>query len=101
MGTHPSNPSKDIATGRTLLDLVTENTALLSHDIAAHYGSKLPFLLKVLSIQKALSIQAHPDKRLAEKLHKEDPKNYPGVLPFFLQAIVYHEERWEPTEGVC
>lgn len=87
MGTHHSNPSKDIATGRSLLDLVTENTALLSHDIATHYGSKLPFLLKVLSIRKALSIQAHPDKKLAEKLHKEDPEHYPGALSFSLEAI--------------
>lgn len=78
MGTHPSNPSRDIATGRTLLDLVTENAALLSPAVAERYGSKLPFLFKVLSIQKALSIQAHPDKKLAEKLHQQDPKNYPG-----------------------
>lgn len=27
----------------------------------------LPFLLKVLSVNKALSIQAHPDKELAKK----------------------------------
>ncbi|CUS14092.1 unnamed protein product [Tuber aestivum] len=77
MGTHPSNPSKDANTGRTLLDLVNGNTALLSHDIAEKYGGKLPFLFKILSIQKALSIQAHPDKNLAERLHSEDPKNYP------------------------
>ncbi|CAZ81723.1 unnamed protein product [Tuber melanosporum] len=77
MGTHPSNPSKDVDTGRTLLELVNSNTALLSHDIAEKYGGKLPFLFKILSIQKALSIQAHPDKKLAERLHSEDPKNYP------------------------
>ncbi|RPB12224.1 mannose-6-phosphate isomerase [Morchella conica CCBAS932] len=77
MGTHPSNPSKDVTTGRTLLDLVTENKALLSTSISEIYGDKLPFLFKVLSIQKALSIQAHPDKKLAERLHKQDPKNYP------------------------
>jgi len=79
MGTHPSNPSKDVATGRTLLELVTENQALLSPSVTERYGQKLPFLFKVLSIQKALSIQAHPDKKLAERLHKEDPKNYPGI----------------------
>ncbi len=28
----------------------------------------LPFLMKVLSVNQALSIQAHPDKKLAEKL---------------------------------
>ncbi|EGS19572.1 uncharacterized protein CTHT_0040500 [Thermochaetoides thermophila DSM 1495] len=77
MGTHPSNPSKDVLTGRTLLDLVQDNQALLSTPIVARYGAKLPFLFKVLSINKALSIQAHPNKKLAEELHARDPKNYP------------------------
>ncbi|MCF7855105.1 MAG: mannose-6-phosphate isomerase, class I [Candidatus Pacebacteria bacterium] len=39
----------------------------------------LPFLLKVLDIQQPLSIQAHPDKRLAEKLHARDPEHYPDA----------------------
>ena len=79
MGTHPSNPSKDLETGRTLLELVEENEALLSSDVSKKYGHKLPFLFKVLSINKALSIQAHPDKKLAEQLHAKDPRNYPGT----------------------
>jgi mannose-6-phosphate isomerase len=29
----------------------------------------VPFLLKILSVRTALSIQAHPDKRLAQELH--------------------------------
>eukprot|EP00955_Chlamydomonas_euryale_P085089 364051-Chlamydomonas_euryale.AAC.13 len=29
---------------------------------------------QVLSVNKALSIQSHPDKALAEKLHSERPK---------------------------
>jgi mannose-6-phosphate isomerase len=78
MGTHPSLPSKDLETQRTLLDLVQDNQALLSKDIAERYENKLPFLFKVLSIRKALSIQAHPNKKLAEQLHSKDPKNYPG-----------------------
>lgn len=77
MGTHPSNPSKDVTTGHSLLHLIQTNQALLSSSVHAQYGSNLPFLFKVLSIRKALSIQAHPDKKLAERLHKEDPKNYP------------------------
>jgi mannose-6-phosphate isomerase len=77
MGTHPSNPSKDLVTQRTLLDLVQDNQALLSQDVAERFGQKLPFLFKVLSVGKALSIQAHPDKKLAEELHKRDSKNYP------------------------
>lgn len=77
MGTHPSNPSKDVDTGRSLLDLIDVNEGLLSSTVKARYGSKLPFLFKVLSINKALSIQAHPNKKLAEQLHARDPKNYP------------------------
>jgi mannose-6-phosphate isomerase len=77
MGTHPSNPSKDLHTKRTLLDLVQDNQALLSQEISSRFGHKLPFLFKVLSIGKALSIQAHPNKKLAEQLHKKDSKNYP------------------------
>lgn len=80
MGTHPSLPSKDVETQRSLLDLVRDNRALLSTEISRKYGEKLPFLFKVLSIRKALSIQAHPNKNLAEQLHAKDPKNYPGTL---------------------
>lgn len=37
---------------------------------------ELPFLSKVLSVETALSIQAHPDKKLAEILHREKPDMY-------------------------
>lgn len=41
------------------------------------FGDQLPFLFKVLSIAEPLSIQCHPDKALALKLHRSDPKHYP------------------------
>lgn len=96
MGTHPSLPSKDLTTGRSLLDLVSDNEALMGSDITAKYNKKLPFLFKVLSINKALSIQAHPNKKLAEKLHAKDPKNYPddNHKPEMTLAIT-------PFEGLC
>lgn len=96
MGTHPSNPSKDVTTGRTLLDLVQDNKALLASSVAARYGNQLPFLFKVLSVNKALSIQAHPNKKLAEQLHARDPKNYPddNHKPEMAIAIT-------PFEGFC
>lgn len=96
MGTHPSNPSKDVKTGRTLLDLCSENQALLSPSISSKYGARLPFLFKVLSINKALSIQAHPNKKLAEQLHARDAKNYPddNHKPEMAIAIT-------PFEGLC
>mmetsp|Transcript_95496 Transcript_95496/g.246877 ORF Transcript_95496/g.246877 Transcript_95496/m.246877 type:complete len:489 (+) Transcript_95496:131-1597(+) len=39
----------------------------------------LPYLLKVLSVRQALSIQAHPNKKLAERLHRERPQHYPDA----------------------
>ncbi|USW47306.1 Putative mannose-6-phosphate isomerase, type I, rmlC-like cupin domain superfamily [Septoria linicola] len=96
MGTHPSNPSKDLTTGRTLLDLVRDNEALMSTAISKRYQQKLPFLFKVLSINKALSIQAHPNKKLAEQLHAKDPKHYPddNHKPEMTIAVT-------PFDGLC
>jgi len=63
MGTHPSGHST-----------CPEHSHKTLHD---HLDQQeLPYLFKVLSIQKALSIQAHPDKKLAERLHKQQPDNY-------------------------
>ncbi|DAA72799.1 TPA_exp: Mannose-6-phosphate isomerase [Trichophyton benhamiae CBS 112371] len=96
MGTHPSLPSKDFETQRTLLDLVQTNKALMSTEIVSRYGGKLPFLFKILSIGKALSIQAHPNKKLAETLHAKDSKNYPddNHKPEMTIAVT-------PFEGLC
>ncbi|CAE7032932.1 hypothetical protein PTNB73_04952 [Pyrenophora teres f. teres] len=96
MGTHPSLPSKELETQRSLLEIVQENQALLSTDIAERYENKLPFLFKVLSINKALSIQAHPNKKLAEQLHASDPKNYPddNHKPEMTIAVT-------PFDGLC
>jgi mannose-6-phosphate isomerase len=66
MGTHKKAESKILHTNIRLSDWIKNNTTL----------KKLPFLFKVLSIKKALSIQAHPDKKLAQKLHKNNPEIY-------------------------
>lgn len=96
MGTHPKNPSKDLATSRSLLDVLQDNQALLSSAVSAKYGARLPFLFKILSINQALSIQAHPNKSLAEQLHARDPKNYPddNHKPEMAIAVT-------PFEGFC
>lgn len=83
MGTHPSVPSKvvdDKLEGSVLRDVVSSDPAAYLHpSVVEKFGSdkELPFLFKVLSIEKVLSIQAHPDKALAAQLHSNDPKNYP------------------------
>jgi mannose-6-phosphate isomerase len=80
MGTHPSVPSKEKESGKSLRDVVAEHPELLNDKVAEAFGKgELPYLFKVLSIRKALSIQAHPDKELGAILHKNDPKNYPDA----------------------
>ncbi|ODV82358.1 mannose-6-phosphate isomerase [Suhomyces tanzawaensis NRRL Y-17324] len=83
MGTHPSVPSVAVdgpLKGQTLRDLVGQYPSqFLDDSIISKFGlaKELPFLFKVLSIEKVLSIQAHPDKALGAVLHAADPKNYP------------------------
>ena len=62
MGTHPSGPSKLANSDELLSDYILKNTESLSDDEKKMFGPQLPFLFKALSIAKALSIQAHPNK---------------------------------------
>ncbi|KAJ1818182.1 Mannose-6-phosphate isomerase, partial [Coemansia sp. RSA 2599] len=77
MGTHPSGPSKVFGTDTPLAAVVQECPEMaLGQKVADKYHGQIPYLFKVLSIEKALSIQAHPDKQLAQKLHSERPAVY-------------------------
>ncbi|GAA5991124.1 hypothetical protein JCM10908_006548 [Rhodotorula pacifica] len=76
MGTHPSCPSKLLKSGEDLKEYVKAHPELLGDKVVKKFGDDLPFLFKVLAIRKALSIQAHPDKKLAQKLHAEKPDVY-------------------------
>jgi len=82
MGTHPSSPSIVKALSEPLSEVLQSNPSLLGDKVAQKFGKgQLPFLFKILSIHKALSIQAHPDKKLAKELNARDPKNYKGFPP--------------------
>ncbi|KAM7361846.1 mannose phosphate isomerase [Cochliomyia hominivorax] len=61
MGDHGSGPSVLKSTGKELGEV---------------YKQRLPYLFKVLSVRKALSIQVHPNKEEAARLHKERPDIY-------------------------
>jgi len=81
MGAHPKAPSfllpADSAAApaaggsgapMSLLEAIGEaGDALLGRGMSARFGSALPFLFKVLSAGKPLSIQAHPNKKQAEE----------------------------------
>ena len=69
MGAHPSAPSGVERAGtRTTLDAViaADPARELGPRCAARFGGRLPFLLKVLAAEQALSIQVHPSREQAE-----------------------------------
>jgi mannose-6-phosphate isomerase len=75
MGAHPSAPSgvdrpsaPATATTPATLDAViaADPERDLGTECAERFGGRLPFLLKVLSAEKALSIQVHPSRAQAE-----------------------------------
>lgn len=79
MGTHPNGPSKVLVGGdkeMLLSEWIDANRHVLGGTVEGEFDGKLPFLLKVLSVNKALSIQAHPNKSHAFLLHKERPDVY-------------------------
>ena len=69
MGAHPSAPAMvETAEGLMALDqMIQENkVAFLGAKTAAQFGA-LPYLFKILDVEKMLSIQVHPSKENAKK----------------------------------
>lgn len=90
----------------SLKEYLASYPELLGEQVVKKFGKDLPFLFKVcvscslrsqvgadsetdrrdthmrqvLAIRKALSIQAHPDKALAKRLHEEKPDIYKGIV---------------------
>ena len=107
MGTHPSGPAliaDDDNAPLPLSEYIQRHPELGGASLSAASGTEktagvnggLPFLLKVLSVNTALSIQAHPDRTLGAKLHAERPGVYkdPNHKPELLCAL-------EDFVGMC
>lgn len=107
MGTHPNGPAliaDDDNAPLPLADYIKKHRELGGTCIAECSGTArtggvdggLPFLLKVLSVNTALSIQAHPDRTLGAKLHADRPGVYkdPNHKPELICAL-------EPFVGMC
>ncbi|KIK26872.1 hypothetical protein PISMIDRAFT_675486 [Pisolithus microcarpus 441] len=98
MGTHVKSPSGVVGSNKTLRDFLARHPELMG-DVSSVFdttGGNLPFLFKVLSIGKALSIQVHPDKKTAAKLHAQQPSVYtdPNHKPEIAIALT-------PFRGLC
>jgi len=99
IGTHPNGMSTlhkrpGEESSMSLLNYVNSNPKL-------HCGNEnetdITYLLKVLSINKVLSIQAHPDKKLAEQLHDQRPEVYKDGNHKPEMAIAITDD----VEGMC
>ncbi|XP_068226659.1 mannose-6-phosphate isomerase [Palaemon carinicauda] len=96
MGTHPSGPSVVKGSGVNLDKYISEHLEVLGSPVAEKFQNQLPFLFKVLSVNQALSIQAHPNKAHAEELHQSRPEVYkdPNHKPEMAIALT-------PFQALC
>lgn len=69
MGDHPSQPS--------ILRETNDRISKILEPFTTEPNNTLPFLFKILSVQKPLSLQCHPNLEQAQILHQKDPSNYP------------------------
>jgi mannose-6-phosphate isomerase len=81
MGTHPRGHSVIMSTGQELSSWIAEDLdarlGTLCPEISGKNSGDLPFLLKILSVDMALSLQVHPTKEHAAELHAVAPHHYP------------------------
>jgi mannose-6-phosphate isomerase len=106
MGAHPDAPS--VLSSGTPLDKAIEEQpeALLGAEVHERFGTRLPFLLKVLAADKPLSLQAHPTNEQAQAgfaaeeaagVPRDDPTRTfkdPHHKPELLLALT-------PVEALC
>ena len=70
LGAHPRGLSllRREGTNRPLNEVIAADTeAELGEETARRFGNELPFLLKILAIDKPLSLQTHPNRHQAEE----------------------------------
>jgi mannose-6-phosphate isomerase len=105
LGAHPGAPAMvDRDGGRVSLTdlLLAEPDHWLGERVVGRFGTRLPFLLKVLAADAPLSLQAHPDAEQARAGHAADAdrpdgqRNYvdPYHKPELLVAL-------SPMEALC
>ncbi|HEY6294841.1 MAG TPA: mannose-6-phosphate isomerase, class I [Streptosporangiaceae bacterium] len=100
MGAHPSAPSGLSRAGqRTTLEaaIAADPAEELGTAIVARFGPRLPFLMKVLSAEQALSIQLHPTRAEAQAGFRAD--NERGLPPG--DPARNYVDDWPKPELLC
>ena len=80
-GAHPDDPAR--VAGTTLDQLIASDPVrMLGERVVGEFGPRLPFLLKVLAAETALSIQMHPNRAQARAgFAAEDAAGVPRDAP--------------------
>lgn len=85
MGAHPNGPSSLLLPDgpRLLTDLVRDDAlTTLGAPVLERFGRRFPFLLKVLAVERTLSVQVHPGaEQAAEQFAAEDAAAVPAHSP--------------------
>ncbi|NEE02481.1 mannose-6-phosphate isomerase, class I [Phytoactinopolyspora halotolerans] len=73
VGAHPGSPSTVAGDGRTLDRYIADDPeTTLGAGVAERFGGVLPYLLKILAIERPLSIQVHPTIEQAQQGYAAD-----------------------------
>ncbi|WP_432558547.1 mannose-6-phosphate isomerase, class I [Granulicoccus sp. GXG6511] len=95
LGAHPKAPST-LPDGTPLDAHLAERPALIGAATVSRFGPRLPFLLKVLSADRALSLQAHPSR--AQAIEGYARENRDGVALDALDRN--YRDDWPKPEAV-
>jgi mannose-6-phosphate isomerase len=96
LGAHPSAPST--VDGTPLNELVAADPeGVVGQAPVAAFGSRLPFLMKVLAADQPLSLQAHPSRTQAEQGFAREQAS--GVAVDSSQRV--YRDDWPKPEVLC
>lgn len=108
LGAHPRGPARvatEAGAGEALDAWIARDpVAVLGADVAARCDARLPFLLKILAVERALSLQAHPDAAQARDGFAREARA--GVDPaarLYADASAKPEliVAWTPFRALC
>lgn len=99
VGAHPGSPSTVAGDGRTLAELISADpTGTLGDPVVDRFGPRLPFLLKILAVDRPLSIQVHPTiEQAVEGYEAEDAAGLALDDP----RRSYHDRNHKPEMAVA
>ena len=106
LGAHPDSPST-VPGGQRLDHLIAEDAArLVGPEVEAAFGPRLPYLLKVLSAESALSLQVHPNAEQARSgFADEEARGVPQDAPERRYRDPFHKPEMivalEPFDALC